>query len=433
MSYYNDSDRYSQSNRSSSSDSSRHASSSSNNQNRSYDYDDYGYSNSSGRSSRSSGSNSSHSSSSSGQSYGRHAASGSSQQSSRRSSSGSDYSGQRRAKQSDAYSRQARLRRRKRNRRIFFGCIAAIVVVILAVVIVNVNSDASEEDSSEETTETTEETDTDTDDESTSEDDSDVVVEDDELTEEELAAIEAEEEAEAELAAQVEALEAELDEAVAAIEAEGYTVGYIAMDVDGTDTIEFNADTIYYSASSIKGPFCVSLVRTLGWDVINSYGDTITTCLRDSNNVSYDTLQNAYYGTTVWSDYFEAAGVTTIETEHWYAHYSARDLAKLWAEGAEFLTSGEDTAEWLGDILNDTIYSTVDDIAGADGTETYSKAGWYFDGGEEYDGTVDGGIVAAESGTFVVAVMTNKPYDFDAIYSVMEPLIELWELTHTSE
>lgn len=433
MSYYNDSDRYSQSNRSSSSDSSRRASSSSSNQNRSYDYDynDNGYSNSSGRSSRSSGSNSSRSSSSSGQSYGRHAASSSSQQSSRRSSSGSDYSGQRRAKQSDAYSRQARLRRRKRNRRIFFGCIAAIVVVILVVVIVNVNSDASEEDLSEETTETTEETETD--DESTSEDDSDVVVEDDELTEEELAAIEAEEEAEAELAAQVEALEAELDEAVAAIEAEGYTVGYIAMDVDGTDTIEFNADTIYYSASSIKGPFCVSLVRTLGWDVINSYGDTITTCLRDSNNVSYDTLQNAYYGTTVWSDYFEAAGVTTIETEHWYAHYSARDLAKLWAEGAEFLTSGEDTAEWLGDILNDTIYSTVDDIAGADGTETYSKAGWYFDGGEEYDGTVDGGIVAAESGTFVVAVMTNKPYDFDAIYSVMEPLIELWELTHTSE
>lgn len=330
---------------------------------------------------------------------------------------GSGSRGRRRGPSPERVRRRARQRR---NRRILAACLlVALVLVVVGVVSCVANS--SEEVDVAQTggsgiIEATS-----------------IEVLDDALTEEQLAQIAAAEAAAEELAAQIAELEAELADAVAAVEDAGYDIGYIAMSVDGTDTIEWNADTVFYGASAIKGPYCVSLVSTYGDEVVGSWSDTITTCLRDSNNDSYYTLLSAYSSSTAWDEYVTSAGLLGYEAAGSYAYFSARDLAKLWAANATWLLSDDENATWLAAILGDTLYSTVDDVAGADGTQTCSKAGWYSGGGETYDTTTDGGVVAYDGGTFVVAVMTSSPWDFDAITSVMEPLVELWELTHAAE
>ena len=330
---------------------------------------------------------------------------------------GSDARGRRRGTSSERARKRAWQRR---NRRILAACLVAVLVLVVVGVVSCVGGGSEDVDVAQtggsgiiEATS--------------------IEVLDDALTEEQLAQIAAAEAAAEELAARIAELEAELADAVADLEDAGYDVGYIAMSVDGTDTIEWNADTAFYGASTIKGPFCLALVCTYGDEAVSSWSDTITTCLRDSNNDSYTTLRNAYSSTTLWDDWVEASDLGSYTAATNYAFYSARDLAKLWAEGAEWLLSDDENATWLAAILGDTLYSTVDDIAGADGTQTCSKAGWYYGGGEEYDTTADGGVVAYDGGTFVVAVMTSAPYDFDAVTSIMEPLVELWELTHAAE
>lgn len=217
--------------------------------------------------------------------------------------------------------------------------------------------------------------------------------------------------------------QAELDRAVAALEAEGLSVSYAVLDISTGATIEHNADAVYYSASSIKGPFCVSMVRALGAEARGRYGDAIRACLANSDNDAYRTLRKDTYGQTFFRDLADEAGVK-VDLAHWYNDYSARDLARYWAACDKWLAAGGEDAAWLGDILQDTLNSQVDDIAGGEGVTTWSKAGWY-PGGDEGAVTFDGGAVHTGTGDYAIAVAVDRGSDFEAIRSIMEPLVTL--------
>lgn len=215
-----------------------------------------------------------------------------------------------------------------------------------------------------------------------------------------------------------------LDQAVAAIEARGAAVGYIALDMTTGQTVEYNADRAFYSASSIKGPFCVSLVRAHGAQARERYAGVIRACLVNSSNDDYDTLRYAYSGERFFQELAAEAGVSA-DLSHWYTDYSVRDLAKIWAVCGSWLAAGGDDASWLGGLLGDTLNSQVDDCAGGEGIATWSKAGW-FPGGGEAPVTIDGGFVHTGSGDFAIAVAVNRGSDFKAVRSVMEPLVAVY-------
>lgn len=223
--------------------------------------------------------------------------------------------------------------------------------------------------------------------------------------------------------------QAELDQAVAALEAKGASVSYIVMDIATGATIEHNADAIYYSASSIKGPYCVSMVRALGSKARDQYGDTIRACLVNSDNDAYRTLRKSTYGQTFFRDFGAEVGVP-IDLSHWYADYSARDLAKLWSVADRWLAAGSEDAVWIGELLGNTLNSQVDDLAGGDSITTWSKAGWY-PGGDEGAVTFDGGAVHTQAGDYAIAVAVNRGSNFKAIRSIMEPLIALHDAQAT--
>lgn len=222
-----------------------------------------------------------------------------------------------------------------------------------------------------------------------------------------------------------------LDTAVTAIEAQGTTVGYIVIDIATGETLERNADALFYSASSIKGPYCVSLLRTLGGQARGAYSEPIRACLADSSNDDYDALRQAYVGQRFFPDFAREAGCSSDVSDRggwWYTFYSVRDLAKLWALADRWLAEGGEDAAWVGQILGDTLYSQVDESAGGDAVTTWSKAGWFWETG---DGcapvTIDGGAVHTAAGDYAIAVAVDRGSDFDAIKSVMEPLVTVWD------
>ena len=219
--------------------------------------------------------------------------------------------------------------------------------------------------------------------------------------------------------------QAELDQAVAALEAKGTSVSYIVMNITTGATIEHNADTVYYSASSIKGPYCVSLVREHGAQARESYGNVIRACLVNSSNSDYDTLREAYKRERFFQNFGSEAG-TSADLSHWYTNYTVRDLVKLWSLADSWLAAGSEDAVWVGELLSDTLYSQVDDIAGGDGIVTWSKAGWY-PGGDRDAVTFDGGAVHTQTGDYVIAVAVDRGSDFKAVRSIMEPLVALYE------
>lgn len=125
------------------------------------------------------------------------------------------------------------------------------------------------------------------------------------------------------------AARSELDAAVADIEGAGAHISYIALDLTTGQLIEHDADRTYYSASTIKGPFCISLVRAQGDTARANYGDLISSTVVNSDNEAYRTLREKLYGSSFFADLCAEAGVS-CDLTHWYADYSVRDLANLW-------------------------------------------------------------------------------------------------------
>lgn len=221
----------------------------------------------------------------------------------------------------------------------------------------------------------------------------------------------------------VEQAEGELGAAVAAIEASGADISYIAIGLDGGRTIEHNADRAYYSASTIKAPFCISLVRAQGDAARASYGGLITSTIVNSDNEAYRTLRERLYGQSFFGELSAQAGAP-CDLTHWYCDYSVRDLANIWRVCADWLSTDDPCAQWLRDMLGDTLNSRVDDIAGGEQTATWSKAGW-FSGEARYNVTFDGGVVNTPRGSYAIAVATDRGSDFKSIESVMGPLVSL--------
>lgn len=155
----------------------------------------------------------------------------------------------------------------------------------------------------------------------------------------------------------------ELDAAVAAVEEAGADISYIVLNLENGQTIEHNADRAYYSASTIKAPFCISLVR--------AQGERGTDELRRPHHLDHRQLgqrglsdaSRASYGQSFFGELSAQAGAP-CDLTHWYCDYSVRDLANIWRVCADWLATDDPCAQWLRDMLGDTLNSRVDDIGG---------------------------------------------------------------------
>ncbi|MCI1666137.1 MAG: class A beta-lactamase-related serine hydrolase [Atopobiaceae bacterium] len=203
--------------------------------------------------------------------------------------------------------------------------------------------------------------------------------------------------------------------ATSELEGEGYTVSYELVDVSTGATISHDSDATVYSASSIKAPYVLYLEQNVVGSNQAGMRETIAECIENSDNDAYRTLHSTF-GESGFASWVEACGCDLSDLSyHYYTDYSAADLVRIWTASYDFLVGGRtDQAVFTADILSNTLKSPI--AAVTDGVDSWSKAGWYPDA-ESNAGpsTVDGGIVRADSGDYVVAVLTDDPEDFLAV------------------
>ncbi len=233
-------------------------------------------------------------------------------------------------------------------------------------------------------------------------------------------------------------------DAIAAVEGQGYSVGFTLVDVTNGISISYNADSAFYSASSIKGPYVAALGKyELGEDVTRE-SSRIASTLEWSDNEAYAGLR-ASYGNGCMEQLVAESGAEELSStgvndevesarqvqsadslsDNNYEFVTPNQLAALWGVVDGYLGSDEPGAEFLASEFAQPETSGLKYVGRAYGT-TWSKAGWFYDdSGDAYQTTVDAGVVREQTGDVVVAVMLNKSADFAALDSIALPLLQL--------
>ena len=197
-----------------------------------------------------------------------------------------------------------------------------------------------------------------------------------------------------------------LNNAVNRIRGSGYDVGMIMMDLAKGTGVACNPDAIFYSASTIKGPYVASLVEARP-GTLRSEARRIQSVLRYSDNDAYTQLRGIY-GPSSLSAWCASSAVRGNVASGNYTYYSARELAKLWARANMFFSGSPVGAELGGWFQSPEISVIRSMLAGR--YVTRSKAGWI--GMAGYNATGDAGLVYAPNGTYVMAILTNAPAQF---------------------
>lgn len=238
---------------------------------------------------------------------------------------------------------------------------------------------------------------------------------------------------------------APLRQATDAIEDAGYKIGYILLDVNTGATISYNADTAFYSASSLKGPYVTALARYGLGDGIESLSGLVSATIEQSDNVAYAILRGSN-GDDVMRQLVDEAGAENLPVtaatsdidsamqtlsvasiaDNNYEFVTPNQLLSMWTLCGQYLASDEPGAAYLASEFAIPETSAIRYVGRAFGS-TWSKAGWYPSEGGSLSATVDAGVVREETGDVVLVVMTNKGSDFSVIDSIALELLELHE------
>lgn len=205
--------------------------------------------------------------------------------------------------------------------------------------------------------------------------------------------------------------------AVQDIENNGFQIGFVMFDPAVRKGIVYHADQKFYTASSIKGPYVLSLLRK-DPAVYTEMQEVMANTIVYSDNAAYDRLIGTY-GHDAINAMMEESGVSPVVWDGGYTDLSARDLVRLWLSGYLYLNSPEaedEVRQWFNNVAVSAIHSTL-----GERYTTYSKAGWIAEAG--YMAADDAGIVQAQS-PYILAIMTNLPADLTGLDDLVQALDE---------
>lgn len=220
----------------------------------------------------------------------------------------------------------------------------------------------------------------------------------------------------------------QLDEAVSTFEATGSSVGFVMVDLGSGASVSYNDERLFYPASSIKAPYVTSLYQRV-FDVSGLSGsveNVCEQCIVESDNESFDRLHDLY-GLNSFTAWLDDAGIEYNESEFGFYPYpntSARQMQSMWVAIYDYLSSGTGNSASLKKMLSETMTSSLRDVLGSKYT-VWAKAGWYPNEAGD-SSTCEGGVVFSDTGTYVVAIMSNAPEDFDS----MEWLVDAINIAH---
>ncbi|WP_165171792.1 serine hydrolase [Adlercreutzia sp. ZJ242] len=245
--------------------------------------------------------------------------------------------------------------------------------------------------------------------------------------------------------------------------------GFVFVDTETGRGIAYNAEDKIYGASTFKAPYATYVCETHVED-----GDvTLSTPCRLSTSVDRGSyykagrsyaVQDLIDAAVTWSDNNAFGGLRTnfdmrgfddwagslgandvkYDDSSWFPTYCPRTSAKLWSEVNNYVSSGTETAAWLGELLGDTEVSFIrngitgetkettasglvevegdgeesgesssdaegaSSQAGVEGDITFmNKAGWSPDEDPAYRSVSDAGLVTLDGRTYLLCIMTD--------------------------
>ncbi len=222
-----------------------------------------------------------------------------------------------------------------------------------------------------------------------------------------------------------------LNAAIKGIRDQGFDVGFVMMDLATHKGIAYNCGTIFYGASTIKAPYLASAIERHP-EALTKYERQIRETLLYSYDHTYKEVL-AEYGTQPLLDWVKElkldSDFKSFRPDDPWAGYTARDFAKLWLRICQWSyrsKEGKTFCSWSEYPEMSTIHYALGDLY-----RTQSKAGWIENEHPYWNSTNDGGLVYAENGTYVLAILSSVPANFyelhdltraiDAVHSEIEP------------
>jgi len=197
----------------------------------------------------------------------------------------------------------------------------------------------------------------------------------------------------------------------------GYKTGFVVMNLKNLSGFSYNADEKIYSASTIKGPYVVSLVKSDN-AVFEKEKKRIGAVLVSSSNYDYEYLRDKY-GDKCFIDFSSKTGNDLkIDTTRNYQLLTPKNLAHLWLGNYLFFESGE-VGEKLGGIFEKPEISPINKVFSEEFV-TRTKAGWITK--NKIHVTNDAGIVYTENGDYLIVIMTTAPCDFSVVENIAEAI-----------
>ena len=197
-------------------------------------------------------------------------------------------------------------------------------------------------------------------------------------------------------------------ELVREINSGGFSIGFILMDISTGKGIAHNAKEEFYSASSVKGPYMVSLIAHKK-DVLNEWGDIITEIAHTSDNGCYSKLYREF-GPDYYNDWCDQAQASAyMYNDYQYTYYSPEGLARLWMLNYKFFTTDPDMGETAGELFENPEYSLIHKTLYPI-YKTRSKSGWINLGEVS---AIDSGIIYAGDHPYLLTVLSNFGGDIE--------------------
>ncbi len=218
----------------------------------------------------------------------------------------------------------------------------------------------------------------------------------------------------------------ELKEAIASFKDDSYDVSFVIVNVDSGKGIAYNTDELFYSASAIKAPYIASLLSKGELnedrktdDILNQEIESI---LLWSDNDAYLDLDE-HYDSYAFQPWGAQAGLDhSLDINYCYLDLTSADLAKMWLQIYSDYKSGLIDSD-ISELATKPEVSSIHSIIGNDGT-TWSKAGWIPDG-DRFSATNDAGIIKTKESTYVMAICSNAPSNFELVDNMVAALSKL--------
>ena len=211
----------------------------------------------------------------------------------------------------------------------------------------------------------------------------------------------------------------EINSALDTLSNRGNKVGFIVLNLQTNQGICYNTERQFYTASSIKGPFAVSLAK-YNPEAAERWNNTITNMLVHSDNDAYTSLNDSFRRTYI-QQFCEECGVDPALCVYKYPQLACKDLALLWVGSYNYFEEDE-FGNSIGEIMEKPVYSLIHSEF-EDVYTTRSKAGWEYDeNNSKHNGTTDAGIVYTDHGDYLIVIMSTVPRDIEPLRPLLKAL-----------